>query len=52
VNCLVVVSCCKQGLSKTEAVDAMILVVMHLVADDGNYSYACKVDLEKTDLRW
>jgi hypothetical protein len=25
---------------------------MHLVADDGNYSYACKVDLEKTDLRW
>lgn len=29
----------------------MILTVMHLVTDDGNYSYACKVDLEKIDLR-
>jgi hypothetical protein len=32
VHSPVVGSCCKQGLSKTEAVNAMILVVMRLVA--------------------
>jgi len=51
VSCLVVVSCCKQDLGETEAVDTMILIVMQLITDDGNYSYACKVDLEKIDLR-
>src|SRR6266516_282921 len=51
VNCLVVVSRCKQDRGETEAVDTMILIVMQLVTDDGNYSYACKVDLEKIDLR-
>ena len=51
MNCLVVVSCCKQDLGKTEAVDTMILIVMHLVTNDGNYSYVCKVDVERISLR-
>lgn len=41
-------------LSKTSATGqliTMVHVVMHLVADDGNYPYPYKVDLEKIDLR-
>src|ERR1700733_10777218 len=51
VNCL----CSGQlAVSKTSATGqliTMVHVVMHLVADDGNYPYAYKVDLEKIDLR-